>query len=85
MMKDQCLAEMGSVSTMDAEQLEDLASGRPPSFMGMDYEEAIKSLARRVIAAEDIDKAFTEYDKEPSQVAYNAIRRALTAYREASK
>lgn len=70
---------------MTDEQLEELAGGRNPSFMGMDCEDAITSLARRVLAAEKLAEA-VEYDLScwPGTMA-SSLRQALIAYREASK
>ena len=43
--------------TMTAEQLEELAGGANPVFMGLDYDEVITGLARRVLAAEKLVEA----------------------------
>lgn len=73
---------------MTAEQLEELANGRNPSYIGLDCEQAITSLARLVIAAERLvdagcvmaDALKGHYIVPGSAMAWDA---ALTAYREA--
>lgn len=66
---------------MTTEKLEELSDGANPSFMGLDCEQAITSLARRVIAAEKLVEALGGIERNLSDSAFYA----LTAYREASK
>ena len=68
---------------MTAEQLEELAGGANPAFMGLDYDEVITGLARRVLAAEKLVREVRHYTY--GNAPLHSLRSALTAYREASK